>query len=953
MNQTSTRGTQHLPTSGFSLLEVTVSIFILSIVLLAFCGSMKMFQSDIKRSQLVTSRSDIVSSIRINLTDLASLYNSGAQPMNSELEGCLNGTAGCLHTAGTGHLDIKEMNLYGSILSEPAKNTDGSPKLDVSGNQIYMPEPIGGISSVTCPSDPNAPFPVFYTKDGRRCACSEDPAICPLQAITQYQIFCAKATPTCATPAAVKIMYSVQSRSDLPESATKIGALSQQSGSFLVNMTDLVDAQQVRFSAASSYYNASVTTSSKVIESNLTDFDISQGKVLSFSKSPSYFTLNAYFTSATPVSTVVLSHYVYPLGCNVTNLGNEAANVDGATVDCSLPIASKFTDFQTYTLTTPQKNLGVLFNDTTSNTLMIEYRLQTKDAGGTILATSTTNLRASFKDGDSLQVLSYPNPVRKACASGSTYNTFTIKANAFSGWQSITATLDTQLSYDDGTGSTVQSYSLPNFGSFDLTSSAPQDIVVDYKYFASVAGAFITLHLEGITNDGNLVKTDQKFQVAKPPLETMTILNPANGSSVRTTKQLPVSVQMNLDCDDDPTTNLGLMVKIQENGSGTVLLSPADISDSCVPTTGGVDQNLFVCTHTYDCKDWLNVADNTLCVSKYSADTDLKISANYTSELGTALSSTSVFKAGTKISIYLAKESVKFYLINTPSGANITVAPPTSIPIRVQLSSALDPGETGQFKLVNSGGTSIDINCTNSGLTGVAYSYPAASSANYYNSGGSFSCTTSIPTPSSSTVLSLTTSTTSILDASGGGNPTAVTVASIPAASLTCDMQPGHPICPTGQTLKANYTKFGAYDYAMIEDSTFPWITTTYQLLGLPAGSPVATMDALLYYRPLLTSNPDFSLVASQKTALTSDPTAYSENKYYFPSASTQSCSSDSKSCPGDVVWFPSIDNDKIRATFGSTLFTLESPNKPAGTATTTLQTAARSMVLVRQCYCQ
>lgn len=902
-------------TKGFTLIEVTIAIFILSLIMVGFSATMKLFQSDVKRTQLVSSRSDIGSIMRMNLKEPSTIFNSAAQPMNTELNDCLGGTTNCTH------LQTYDMNLYSSVLSVPSLNPDGTPVLDANNKPIFLPEPIAGASGLSCPTSNSSKFPVFYTKDGRRCDCTEPATMCPLQAISQFQAFCPAGNATCTIPAAVKILYQIQVRSDLPTGIESLAAvsLSTQTGGVLVSTNELTEEQQIRFSFATSYMLAGATSSAKTVDSNLTAFDISMGKALPFNAQPAFFVINANFNSIVPVSKVELYRYNYPAGCDLANIGSKPV-IGGSTVDCSIPVVNQFSLRRTFSLSTAQKSLSLKFDDDTSQPNLIEYRLKALDAASGVVAESIYPLRAVYKQGDSIK-LEGPDTIKDVCGA-STYNTITITAKAFSGWKSISAESDIVLTYTDGSGNTVTTKDIPGFSSFNKDSIAPQSIVLDYKNFASVgAGNSFKITLSGITNDDNLVTTSRSFVVGAPPPKTITLDNPVNNSQARTKYPLDIGVTLNLACNENPTTVKNLDVWVTEFNTSAFNMNKVDISSSCTAVTGGADENKFYCKKTFSCSKWMGTADDSLCASKYSADTELLAHASYTTADGVALGPVAnKFTAGAKVTFYLHKNYTKFYLLKI-------YAIPTVTPMKVKLSAQLMPAEDFRFKLTD-GSTTQSFSCKNGG--GGNATYNAAT----------LECSFNMVTPTSGTTFNLESGDPDVFASVA---PNVLSFVEVTASDFSCNSQAGHPVCDSGETLKADYIKLGTYDMIPGNSATTD-LVKSMKLLA----NPRTTVDAFLYYQPLGTITPDFSIVTSQKLA--NSDGSFSEVKYHFPISGTIACSG--AVCPADGIWVTSIDSSKLRASFGSENFSIEGLNKTAG-AGAAIGNASVETIIVRQCYCQ
>lgn len=909
----------HKKESGFTLLEVMMAMFILTIVLTGFMGSMKLFQTDIKRTQLITSRSDISSTLRMNLKEVASIFNSAEQTMNTELSSCLNKAAPCEH------LTSFDLNLFSSVRSVASLNGDGTQKVDANGNPVYLAEPLSGISDTTCPTDPNAKFPVFYTKEGRRCECSEPADTCPLQAITQFQAFCPNGSPQCPIPQAIKVSYSIRSRPDISATGAQVsvGALAKQSGGYIVNMSDMNEDQQIRFSFASSYISSGASSGAKVVDATVTGYDISLGKALTYSVFPTWFSINAYFTSTLPVTYVALFKYAYPVGCDLSNIGTQTT-INSVSVNCSMPTSSQFTQVSKMTLSTPQNSLTVKFDDSTNTANMTEYRLKTLDGASAVISESQVPLMTQFKQTDTLKITAMPSVLKAVCDSNSTYNTLSIQAKSFSGWKSITAKLDTQLTYLDDTGAVVKTYSLPGFETFNKDLTTVQSIVLNYKYFASLAGgSTIRLYLEGINNENALIKTDIAFMVGSSPAKTMVIDTPLTNSKVRTKYSMDIGTTMNLSCDDNPKLKTGVVVGVKEYNGGALVMNDIDISDSCVKIAGAVDENRYSCRKTFACNEWLGVTDTGQCVTKYPGDTTLTATAKYTTSTGQNLAAANNFVAGTKVTFFLHKNYVKFYLIK---GAGLSI--PAKTPAFITLTSPLVKDEVLRFQLTGSGNTQ-PFDCRyNGGGTAT------------YNS-GNLTCSFNLVTPPDGVVLTLEALDTDVFATVA---PNVMTFAEISDANLSCANQPGVPICPDPQVLRSKYQAMGIYDF-IPGNGIF---SASTQLEGLPIGHPLNTLDAVVYYQPNATNPPDFSFVTSQKTEF--EPGNFSEVLYHFPSNSTVACTS--TQCPGDAVWFTSIDSEKLRASFGSSAFSIQIVNKAAGSGTA-IGNASPEVFIVRQCYCQ
>jgi hypothetical protein len=889
---------------GMTIAEVLMATMILSVVIVGFAGSMSMFTNDFKKVQSQSAKSDLGTYLRMNSRDYASFLNSAQMPENSELAKCLDGSSasGCTNRAEIPFV------YYTNIKSTLKVDSGGNPVLDGAGKNIYLPEPLGGISDVQCPknSSSTSKSPIFYTNDGRRCNCTDLASTCPIQVVTSFVAYCAGDAATCSQPASLKMNYSVQLRKDLPANSKQV--LATSSGYFYAPIQE--DHQYfLKFNYASSS-DIDVDTGVTVINSAVSEYDIRQGKTLQFLK-PSELSVYALFSAPEEVASISLFRYIYPTGCKMSNLGT---NTGGK--DCTAPGPEKFVLANTQNSFIPTKSLSINIADTVTTNSVVEYKMSIYNAAGSKLLDSKYNLRA-FNQTDGTVSVSPPTQVLYNCNPDTTSNIFTFTASSFSGWKNLTVRVSPAQT--DG------AETLHGFEKFDWANPEPQKITVDPKNFTP--GGTYSVTISGTTAD-NQVRTDTKtFKVKNKPDKILNIKKPVNDSKVRTISNLEVETDINLACDEKPTKVTMTLLKDVDK---SVVMPNLDITSNCTAYNSGVaDENRFSCVTSLPCTTWLSTSSVTQCANTFNTDTDLDAKASVTDSSGkkTDQKTVSVFTAGSKISVKINADFTQLVLFDSTVVPN----PPSTAWIGIDMSSPLIAGET------------LDV--TLKGATSTT-NYKCGAGGNSDLDG--LTCWLILPMPvNKGDVFTLTTSNPSLVTI---GNPKTTTVRFVDKTTLACTGMQGRPTCQAGKTLKAEYKILGNYsvDEWQNDDAVWGRVQSSLQ-------NNTSEMDFFLYYIPADNNTPGLSVALNFGTGGSSNSATDSYIIRMGPTSAPTKCSSDGTSCPADYAYIPtSVFDSRKTLLLSTSQFSIAFLSEPANWSTGWGEgNSGRRMLLSRQCYCK
>lgn len=877
---------------GMTLIEVMVSVFVMSIVMLGLASNMDIYQREISKVQTKASRTDLSTALRTQVKDSASLYNSADMPGSSALKNCLMGVGitPCTHNSSG------EFVFAGSQRTEPVMSSASVQAVDASGNPIFSAPAIGGVSSTACPTALTAAYPVFYKTDGTRCKCSDAANLCPIQIVSKYTVFCQNGA-TCSRPSGVRLSYDIKRRPDLPANTTT-ASFKTESGQYFFELND--DDYYIKTTYAASTQIDPVTLEKlSTVSYSLAEQEVRQGQTLLY-RQPSLLEMSFAYLSPENVSKFRVKRFVYPAGCSTANLGT-VVTVGSVTADCRPPNSSGYVFLKDVVTLAPRTGV-ITTNDVLSSDQVAEYQIESLRADGTTIAVGRIPLRAAFAQDGYVNVTP-PASIRFVCNPTSTLNSFRFIVNSStSGWESINATVNPPLSFGG-----VSYPVLPGFNAINKNVSTPQDLVVDAKYFTP--GASYEITFTGVTGD-HQTRIDRKtFVAGTRPARTITFTNPFSGSKVRTVSSLTTSMTINLACGETPSD---VKVNVTQPGNPTPLMADQDIGTTCTATSGAIDENKFVCTKAFTCPLWLGVPDSSQCLTKFGTDTALVAKATITNASYANVSQTTSFIAGSMISAHLVKNSIRnIYLKAAAPGSGYSV--PGITGVDVVFSSPLISGETAPVKLVNaSDGTSTTFTCQTTGSSNTSYS-------------GS-TCTLKLPTPAVSTIYTLA-SASPVVEIQ---SPSTFTVQLIGEEMLSCSVAPSATrSCNGGRTLKRKLTAIGT------QDAIYDQYSSTGILYTL--AKPNADLDFFTVYRPtseVLTPNNvgvelNFGLSASDNLI-----------SYFTPTDMTTCAAADT--CAGGYSYLPPSLYDSKRI-YGTTV-TIR---------TRVPVNASRDVLLIRECYCE
>lgn len=914
---------------GFTIIEVLVSVFILSLVFFGFAGSMSLYSADLKKLSFQSSRREVSSNFSRSAKSMDSLYNSIEVAANQGLRDCYNGVT----ATSCKHLQEFEFALHESYKSIPVMDaTTGNPVLDASGNPIYKAAMIGGGSSLTCSSNdnPTTPNPVFYSENGRRCSCSESAAVCPLQVITTYAALCSTGT-TCRRPAAVKFGYQVKLRDDLPPELVPKFIMKTEKGEQILDLYE-DDEYYVKFTAGRSYDTTS--SGGTVLNQGISEADIRQGKALPYKTSTLQLgkvELEASFTSSQEVTAVEFLYYKYPSSCKINTVGSGG---------CTLPAETDFVQLERVVI--PPMKIG-----TASAAMFVpvgvevmDFRVNSYDQFNQKLNSSKYDMRAFFSDTGSVLIIPPVSPrdstknITHSCDPSSPDNKFVFQASSFSGWKSLNVTLSPPLT-SDGTSTGAPISGLPGFTAFDKSNPNPQDIIVDPRNFEP--GQTYTMTMTGVTNDDKVASTSVVVRSANLPAEVVSIENPLDWNLVRTISNLNYRVAMNLACGE--AIQSAKIEIVKESPLGDVLMPQREIKGNCVAQPGTYsDENKFTCDLSLPCTEWLNVSSTSQCSTIFPTQTTLRAKASATDTSSKVINAIDRrFYAGTKITATLDSNSVEWVNIKAAGLVSRTLASYNYIPVKVNLSSTLLAGESIQLKLVGPG-VNTTYTCAYGNVGAVLTSYTGGSTP---------SCTLRLNQAGGPFVpgaINLETMSPDFVEVAA---PSTISITEVNDAALSCTTMAHAPVCGAGQSMKRLLTKAPAnYDLIYQTNAASPSFTIdNYTLKNSQAG-----IDLIYLYKPQMTVKPTFAVRV--RALMSSDATSnsYAEFNANIDPGLLASCSSDDKMCPESYFMnMPGaiIANQPLFATksFSVTV--------TPGAFSNSSPSVLREILVMRECYCE
>jgi len=874
-----------------TILEVLVSTFILSLVFVGFVGSMSAVNSDLKKVQMQASRSDVSRIIHTNLNNSASLQNSAQ--FNADLNRCLNSNIvdGCVS------FEEHEFNLYSAIKDrEVIDPATGLPKKDDDGNPVTEGSVIGGVSGAVCPTNSSPLTSVFFTAGGQRCNCNDEAANCPFQVVTKYAAICATGA-TCQKPIAVKVLYDIKIRPDLPEHVAKGILLKEEKGDQIYDL-NVDDQYYVKIVSARSY-DVNTTTGVRTISQSVTEADIRQGKGLSYGV-PAFFEFEVNLVAAENATSIQLYRYVYPAACSLSNLGSAG---------CSLPMDSEYVALPKVDFT-GTKAATVTVTDSAALGRLMDYRVRSYNGAGAVLNSSKLDLRTYFKDTGTLSVTP-PASLVFTCDPLSTVNTFSFQAKSVSGWKSLTHSISPVLNYGGATYTTIPDMDV------NPSSTAVQTFVANPKYFAP--GVAYTITFSGETNEGVIKKDTRTFNSLAKPAQSVSIVSPAAGSNVRTKNDLTVTMDVNVACTDSVDK---LKFEIKRVSPSVVIYPQKDLAASCAPLAGATDENKFRCTKTMPCNEWLSVADESLCESKFTADTTLRASAALLSKNGFTQTKTSDFVAGAKVSVAIGAAYVQWIANNTIDTPKLGVS---LIPTQVVLSTGLSAGETIRLNL-DGAFTHTSHVC---GITGSV-------NASYNSSSKICTLNMTTPNPVKGDVIALSSPDPNVEVIS----PSNVVLLELNETQLSCDTIGDRPTCLGSTTMKRRISTMGTYNLAYGDG--------IMNLSSYEIKKADSAVDFFISYRPLSgTAKGGFYIVLEKQIAAGAGGSADIFKSKFFTNSSDIKLCSTANGCPGSLT---QID---------ASLFSSRRANFPVGQpfdisfgSITSPASATHELVIVRECYC-
>jgi len=895
--------------NGLTILEVLVSTFILGIISIASAGMLGIFNTDLKRMSASSAKSDIQSNFRINSKNVVSLYNSAQQKQNTELQNCLQGTG---TTACKAQEEI-EFVFYGTPMVS-ATDATGTEYVDKDNQPIMGPEPMAGVSDLTCSEDNAKKVPVFYTADGRRCACREPADDCPFQAISKFTAYCSSGT-ACTTASAFQLSYTLRPRPDLTNPNSQIAAMKTIHTHSTINISSSDDLFVKFIYAQSIYTNA--TGNKQASGGSVSEFDISQSTPLSFVKG-SVIHINVAFAAPAKISKLELYQYKYPQGCLPSNIGT-TITIGAVTVNCMPPTAG---DFQLMPLSmpaieTPEYAMTVALGKVPGHPDILGNEYQTYEYKAVIynldnvkVAETAKTLIATFLDLPTLSVTP-PATFWAACDPTYTGNRFTFQAVSQIGWKegSLKATI-TRMGV---AGAQVSEF--PNFELFSPTSQNAQSLTLLPGGF--IEGASYAVTFQGTTKNDILVNAPPTtFTVKTRPPYSISVSAPANGASVRTISSLITSTVVNLKCGESPAS---VKLGVKDYFTSAIVMPEVDISSSCISNSASnaPDQNAFTCAKSFTCDKWLNVSDATLCSSMYPNSTLLNAIATMKPADNVLRTSTRMFSTSSKISVKIKAGNVAWTILNTAGPPVLSMAG-KSAPVPLVFASNLMAGESASFKLV--------------GTTG-SYTFTCTSST---------SCAGSIPSPGVDDIFTLESLSPDLIVI---GEPKRVTFKYVGEPVLACSSASAGFTCPAGQSFQRKLDTIGPYDY--VWNSTGGGNIAGYNLVN-PAYSAV---DFFLTYQPTSASLPDFSVVfnVAMNSGVPGSTVGLAGNLQVVASAS---CSADLTSCPGDMAHVPASAFASYFPIIGDKTFSIGLQSKNFGTGAINTN-GYPGVMIIRQCYCQ
>ncbi|MGZ5278327.1 MAG: type IV pilus modification PilV family protein [Pseudobdellovibrionaceae bacterium] len=894
--------------SGLTILEVLVSTFILGIISIASAGMLGIFNTDLSRMSTNSTKSDIQANFRIHSKNVVSLYNSAQQKQNPELQNCLQGTG----TTACKAQEETEFVFYGTSLVS-AKDANGIEYTDQDSNSIMGPEPMAGVSDLTCSNDNTKKVPVFYTPDGRRCACNEPADVCPFQAISKFTAYCSSGT-VCTTASAFQVSYTLRPRPDLTNTNSHVANMRTINSHSTINIASS-DELFVKFIYAQSIYT-NATGNKQASGGSVSEFDISQSTPLSFVKG-SVIHLNVAFAAPAKIGKLELYQYKYPQGCLPSNIGT-TVTIGAVSVNCMPPTAS---DFELMPLSqpaieTPEYAMTVALGKVPGHPDILgneyqtyEYKAMIYNLDNVKVAETTKTLIATFLDLPTLSVTP-PTTFWAACDPNFAGNIFTFQAVSQIGWKegSLKATI-TRMGV---AGAPVVPF--PDFEQFSPTNQNAQSIALLPAGF--VEGASYVVTFQGTTKNDILVNAPpMTFTVKTRPSYSIAVSAPASGVSVRTISPLNTSTTVNLKCGESPSA---VKLGVKDTWTLATVMADVDISSSCVSNTAtnAPDQNAFTCAKSFTCDKWLNVTDATLCSTMYPNSTQLNATATMKPADNVTRTSTRMFITSSKISVKIKAANIAWTHVTSDGPPALSMAG-KSAPVPLVFASNLMAGESASFKLVG---------------TTASYTFTCASST---------SCSGSIPSPGVDDTFTLESLSPDLVII---GEPKKVTFKYVGEPVLTCSSASAGFSCPSGQTFKRKLDTIGPYDYS--------WNTTgggnigNYSLLN-PAYSAV---DFFLTYLPTSSTLPDFSVVfnVAMNSGVPGSSVGLAGN---LQVVTTASCSADMTSCPGDLAHVPASAFASYFPIIGDKTFSIGLQSKNFTGAVVT--SGYPGVMIIRQCYCQ
>ncbi len=533
--------------SGFTLIEVMVSMGIGSLVLFGLAAVMAVFAKQMRGLETSKTRSDITREIRAAGQDI--LAYEASRIFTSGLEPCIRYEEGgslCMSRSG-GELIQHPLQLVSSF----------RPDFFIAGPET----PVGSL------------VPVYYDLDGRRCDAGDPPERCLLQAIVSFSAYCPNQALSCTGAAALQLNYEVRLRGDVDTSSMSLAPFRPDRGRVVLSLSE---------NSSLRLYDA-VSTAGGYI----TEIQMGEGRPL-VAASGDTVRVRVMVDEDVVPDAVQLRGYRLPSGCDFGQLG---------TGSCPRP---SYADYpllaEVDTSTSGQKSEQVLSFLVTSQDFYEVIAVSV--VGGAPYRRSNTVLRLTRPSVPIVEVTG-PLSIGGSCIDDSPFQFNFTATDPLAEVERVRAWVTPLLKNGDN--------SLPGF-TFDVTNPNPQPYFISYDAFNP--GTNYTFHFEAENNIGRIRTASHEFAVRTPSELSMEIRSPRSGDFIRAVDDLTVQANINLECGDSITDFTFEVLKLPQEPEDEITVMMPPVSVSCEPIPDqSEDRNGFICRQTFSCNEWLGVPD--------------------------------------------------------------------------------------------------------------------------------------------------------------------------------------------------------------------------------------------------------------------------------------------------------------------------------------------------------